>query len=335
VKKPEETPPAFFSCKFLLLTLARVCYIHSGRFPEILLLWKKIMQHIESMGDKWVALGVDPKNINGVINVTLELGGTRPVWNVKDEKIERMVMAWPNEGLLRSSVTVAGAPEGQLSAVAVAPLMEGFANEMKFIDAHGWKGGHAGELLAQHEGAELTLCFYDPLYFRDVEGLAKDSKRKFYLSGLCYGMRKALLDELTITEGPRYEQHAKEWMIANPTKTRLDVPALKIPLKGVTLIDATDHYCEYQCRASIFDVDSFDFGPGEAAKKIYRFGIALGNPADPVYVIVYAPADRISKNYIPQDGDDVDMIFWMQGRIADDPHEEGHSESIIPAPNAD
>ena len=52
------------------------------------------MQHLESMGDKWVALGVDPKNINGVINVTLELGGTRPVWGVKDENIERMVMAW-------------------------------------------------------------------------------------------------------------------------------------------------------------------------------------------------------------------------------------------------
>ena len=203
------------------------------------------MQHLESMGDKWVALGVDPKNINGVINVTLELGGTRPVWSVKDENIERMVMAWPSEGLLRSSVTLAGEPEGQLSAVAVSPLMEGFTNEMIFKSAYGWKGGHAGEILAQHEGSGLTLCFYDPLYFRDVEGLADGAKRKFYISGLCYGMRRALLDELTITEGPRYEQHAKEWMIANPSKTRLDVPALKIPLKGVTLID-TPQGTKYQ-----------------------------------------------------------------------------------------
>jgi len=293
------------------------------------------MQHIESMGDKWVALGVDPKNINGVINVTLELGGTRPVWNVKDEKIERMVMAWPNEGLLRSSVTVAGAPEGQLAAVAVAPLMEGFENEMVFKDAYGWKGGHAGEILAHHEDTGMTFCFYDPLYFRDIEGLAKDSKRKFYLSGLCYGLRRALLDELTITEGPRYEQHAKEWMIANPTKTRLDVPALKIPLKGLTVIDGTEHYCEYQCRANIFDVDSFDFGPGEAAKKIYRFGIALGNTAKPIYVIMYAPADRIDKNYVPKEGDDVDMIFWMQGRVVDEAAIEESPELTIPAPNAD
>ena len=116
-------------------------------------------------------------------------------------------------------------------------------------------------------------------------------------------------------------------MIANPTKTRLDVPALKVPLKGRTIIDSTDNYCEYQCRASIFDVDSFDFGPGEAAKKIYRFGIALGNPEDPLYAIIYAPAERIAKGYEPKEGDDVDMIFWMQGRIVDEPLTEEEVEA--------
>ena len=304
------------------------------------------MQHLESMGDKWVSLGVDPKEINGVITVTLELGGTRPCWSVKDDNVERMLMAWPQEGLLRSSVTVAGKPEGQLSAVAVAPLMEGFANELTVRGIHPWKGGHAGEIAAQPEVGLPPLCFYDPLYYRDVEGLAEGEKRTFFLSGLCYWMRRALLDELTITEGPQYEEHAKEWMKANPTKTRLDVPDLKIPLTGKTIIDVTDHYCEYQCRAHIFDVDSFEFGPGEAAKKIYRFGIAIGEAEHPVYLIIYAPASRCQKGYEPKEGDDVDMIFWMQGRIADpDNSADALSEEelaaqaeaavVIPEPNKD
>ena len=285
--------------------------------PNLYHQWKKTMQHLESMGDKWVSLGVDPKEITGVINVTLELGGTRPVWEVKDDEIERMLMAWPQEGLLRSSVTVAGKPEGQLSAVAVAPLMEGFSNQLTVRALHPWKGGHAGEIAAQPAQGLPPLWFYDPLYYRDVEGLADGETRSFYLSGLCYGLRRALLDELTITEGPYYEEHAKEWMKANPTKSRLDVPALKIPLHGKTIIDVTDNYCEYQCRAHIFDVDSFDFGPGEAAKKIYRFGIGIGDPENPVYIIIYAPASRCQKGYEPKEGDDVDMIFWMQGRIVD------------------
>ena len=90
-------------------------------------------------------------------------------------------------------------------------------------------------------------------------------------------------------------------------------------LHGKTIIDVTDNYCEYQCRAHIFDVDSFDFGPGDAARKIYRFGIALGNPESPLYAIIYVPAGRLAKGYEPKEGDDVDMIFWMQGRIVDDP----------------
>ena len=59
------------------------------------------MQHIESMGDKWFVLGVDSNAVLGVMATTLELGGTRPVWGMKDENVERMLMAWPSDSLLR------------------------------------------------------------------------------------------------------------------------------------------------------------------------------------------------------------------------------------------
>lgn len=304
------------------------------------------MQHLESMGDKWFPLGVGPEDISGVISTTLELGGTRPAWTVKDENMERMLMAWPKESLLRTSVIVAGSPEGQLTAVAVAPFMEGFANDLKVFDTYAWKDGHAGEIEAQPDGFP-PLWFYDPLYFRDIEGLAEGEIRRFYLSGLCYGMRKALLDELTITEGPAYEKHALEWMKANPSKTRLDVPALKIDLRGKNLLNVTDErYCEYQARVSIFDVDSFMFGPEQAQVKIYRFGIAFGHPDKPAYALIYAPEHVCFKGYVPQDGDEVDMIFWMQGRIADAEDGRGvfseeelaaqaEAAVVIPEPNKD
>ena len=274
------------------------------------------MQHSESMGDKWFPLGVGPQDISGVITTTLELGGTRPAWTMKDENIERMLMAWPKESLLRSAVVVAGKPEGQLPAVCVFPFMEGFANDMKFIDSYSWKDGHAGEIEAQAEGLP-PLWFYDPLFFRDVEGQTEGEVRSYYLSGLCYGIRRALLDELTITEGPAYEHHAIEWMKANPGKTRLDVPPLKVPLKGRTIVDICERYCEYQARAVIFDVDSFMFGPEKGQQKIYRFGVGLGDPRHPVYVIMYAPERICIKGYEPKEGDEVDMIFWLQGRVAD------------------
>ena len=273
------------------------------------------MEHLQSMGDKWFALGVKPEDITGVIATTLEYGGTRPVWSAKSASWERILMAWPNESLLRTSVIVAGKPEGELPAVAVAPFMEGFANDLVFRESYPWKDGHAGEILAQPDGF-YPLWFYDPLFFRDAPSLKEGETATFYLSGLCYGIRRALLDELTITEGPLYEQHAIKWMKENPSKTRLDVPPLKIPLKGQTIIDLFQHCCEYQCRAVIFDVDSFMFGPEQGQMKIYRFGIGFGDPKKPTYAIIYAP-ERVCGKYVPAENDEVDIVFWMQGRIAD------------------
>ncbi len=294
------------------------------------------MQHIESMGDKWFVLGVDSNAVLGVMATTLELGGTRPVWGMKDENVERMLMAWPSDSLLRSSVLMAGKPEGKLSAVAVAPLMEGFSNTLTIKDTYPWKGEHAGEILAGTDDFP-PFWFYAPLFFRDGTGDVQGKSFDFLLSGLCFGIRRALLDELTVTQGPAYEKHALEWMKQNPDKTRLDVPALKIPLKGRTLIDITDHCCEYQCRASIFDVDSFMFGPEKSQVKIYRFGVAFGNPEKPVYAIIYAPERVCYKGYEPKEGDDVDMIFWMQGRVADTEGQVAQEaeESVIPEPNKD
>ncbi len=274
------------------------------------------MQHSESMGDKWLPLGVGAQDVSGVIATTLELGGTRPVWSMKDETIERMLMAWPKESLLRSAVVVAGKPDGQLPAVCVFPFMEGFSNDMKFLESYSWKGGHTGEIVAQAEGLP-PLWFHDPLFFRDAADLKEGETRAYYLSGLCYGIRRALLDELTITEGPVYERHAIEWMKKNPGKTRLDVPPLKVPLKGRTIVDRCERCSEYQARAVIFDVDSFMFGPENGQMKIYRFGVGLGDPNHPVYVVIYASERICIKGYEPKEGDEVDMIFWLQGHIAD------------------
>ena len=55
------------------------------------------------------------------------------------------------------------------------------------------------------------------------------------------------------------------------------------------VIDLFQHCCEYQCRAVIFDVDSFMFGPEQGQMKIYRFGIGFGDPKKPTYAIIYAP----------------------------------------------
>ena len=139
----------------------------------------------------------------------------------------------------------------------------------------------------------------------------------FYLAGLCLGIRRALLDEMTVTKGPMYEAHAAKWMEAHPDKTRLDVPPLKVSLNGMRVLGPTERCSEYQGRVRIYDVDSFEFGPEGAREKVYRFGATFGAADTPLRLILYAPERICFKGYEPKEGHEVDVVFWMQGRVVD------------------
>lgn len=281
------------------------------------------MQHVEQLTDKWYPLLAASAMIPGVVATTLSQGGTRPVWNVEQGETQTMLMAWPERSLLRSAVVIRGPREGKLEPITVTPFLEGFPNLLTVVDAHPWgKGtdreGIQGEVLAQPEDKGDPLWFFDPLFFRDARvDLTPGVTQTFYLAGLCLGIRRALLDELTVTEGPRYEAHAAQWLEANPGKTRLDVPPLKVPLNGLRALGPTERCSEYQARARIYDVDSFDFGPEGAQEKVYRFGVTLGQNDTPLHFILYAPQRICVNGYEPREGHEVDVVFWMQGRVVD------------------
>lgn len=277
------------------------------------------MEHFEQLSDKWYPLLAAPAMIPGVVATTLSLGGTRPVWNVERGETQTMLMAWPERSLLRSSVVVKGPRDGKLEPVTVMPLLEGFPNLLTVVDVHPWgESGDVGEVLAQPEDEGDPLWFFDPLFFRDAGAdLTPGVTQTFYLAGLCLGIRRALLDEMTVTEGPTYEAHAAKWLEANPEKNRLDVPPLKVSLNGVRVLGPTDRCSQYQARARIYDVDSFDFGPEGAQEKVYRFGVTLGEREKPLHFILYAPHRICLNGYEPKEGHEVDVVFWMQGRVVD------------------
>lgn len=275
-------------------------------------------QHLEQLGDKWFPLLADPSMIPGVIATTLSQGGTRPVWNLETEDTQTMLMAWPERSLLRAGVVVKGPREGKLDPVVVVPLLEGFPNTLTVVDTHPWRGGEQGEVLAQPEDEAEPLWFFDPLFFRDARvDLTPGVTQTFYLAGLCLGIRRALLDEMTVTRGPMYEAHAAKWLEANPDRTRLDVPPLKVSLNGMRVLGPTERCAEYQGRARIYDVDSFLFGPEGAQEKVYRFGATFGTSDTPLHFILYAPERMCLKGYEPREGHEVDVVFWMQGRVVD------------------
>ncbi len=63
-------------------------------------------------------------------------------------------------------------------------------------------------------------------------------------------------------------------------------------------------------------VESFNFGPEGAEEKIYCFSASFGKDDKWLNLIMFAP-ERICNGYEPKEGDEVDLAFWMQGRVVD------------------
>ncbi len=283
------------------------------------------MQHIENMVKYWSTLLQDVKELPQVLAATTKHGGTRPVWQRNDGKLEHILLAWPAESTLRSATIVSGKPDGKLDPCTIIPFMEGIANELRVEKTYAWKNkieGSVGCAIGDADGGingeiDQVLWFYDPLYFRDKNiDLTEGVEQSFYMSGLCLAVRPALLDEITITSGPEYEARVALWLKQNPDKTRLDAPSLKIDMRGQRILAPTPIACEYQARATIHNVESFGFGPENGQVKVYRFVVTFGQKKH-LHLMMYAAAKVCQNNYEPKDGDEVDLIFWLQGRIAD------------------
>jgi len=138
-------------------------------------------------------------------------------------------------------------------------------------------------------------------------------RHSFTLAGLAYGVRKALLDDMTITSGPRFEYWAQKWLEENPGKAHLDVPPLKIALRGACILVPSPHYTVYQLRAPILGMGETEL----SGEKIYVLHVTFGlDTPQPLDLPLYASA-RVCKNYVPKEGDEIDAIMWLQGRLLD------------------
>jgi len=272
-------------------------------------------EHVEGLGDPWAALLVNPADLMPqVVGTVLKAGGTRPAWQTTYRDQEYMLIAWPQENPIRAAVIVRGEAGGKLTPASATPLLEGLPNDMTTEDLYPWSNGVEADVAACRNEEARPLWFYSPLYFRDRAALMTQGVRHtFMLAGLAYGVRRALLDDMTITDGPRFETWAEKWLEENPDKTRLDVPPLKISLRGACILLPSPQYTVYQLRAPILDVRESEL----SGEKVYILRLAFGlDTPQPLELPLYAPA-RVCKNYTPQEGDEIDAVMWLQGRLLD------------------
>ena len=171
-------------------------------------------QHFEGLGLQWgVLLGGMPQQLMPqVVATVLKAGGTRPAWRWNVNKTDFYLMAWPKDEPVRACVVMAG-PEGdKLHPLDAFPMAEGLPNDAKVAETHPWKVGVGGNVAVTMTEGRSPMWFYDPVFERDYDMLTEGVTQTFLLSGVCLSIRKALLDDITITKGPQFEVYAQDWL---------------------------------------------------------------------------------------------------------------------------
>ncbi|MDR1856746.1 MAG: hypothetical protein LBR22_06250 [Desulfovibrio sp.] len=271
--------------------------------------------HQEGLGQAWaVVTGQNPANVvPQVVGTVLHEGGTRPPWQWKRDGLEYVFMAWPSDQPIRAGVLMRGEEGGQMKPATAIPLIEGLPNDMCVEEVHPWQDGCGANVSVIMTEGHNPMWFYDPFYHRDQDDLTPGVTHTFLLAGLAFGLGRALLDEMTLTRGERFEAYAKAWLEENPGSSRLDVPPLKLRIAGRHLIFPGRFFCEYQIRAPVEKIDECMLERMPVKALYLRFPF---EDRPPMLLPVYA-TQLVLGEYAPKVGDEVDAYVWLQGRIAD------------------
>ena len=93
----------------------------------------------------------------------------------------------------------------------------------------------------------------------------------------------------------------------------LDVPPLKVSMKGRRMIMPGRRFCEYQIRGEVEEVRQGHLEQMPVTLMYMRF------PFDgraPMLLPIYA-SKMVLKDYEPQPGDEIDAYVWLQARVID------------------
>lgn len=271
--------------------------------------------HTPALGQVWTALtGQIPQNVISQITATvLEAGGTRPPWRWTSDHMEYMAMAWPQDQPIRACVLLSGPEGGQLKPVSVVPLLEGLPNDLTVEEIYPLPEGAGANIAVSMLEGKNPMWFFDPFYTRDKNDLTPGVTHTFWLAAAALGLRKAMLDQITLTSGPEYEAYAENWLRDHPGSKSSDVPPLKIDIAGKHFIMPGRFFGEYQLRAVIEKIEEWRLDRMPITVLYLSFPFDNRPPLHlPLYVSKY-----VAGNYEPEKGQDIEAYVWLEGRIID------------------
>jgi len=189
---------------------------------------------------------------------------------------------------------------------------EGPCTRLVVDEVKPWPNGIEGTVEAYMPEGD-SICFFDPYFFLNKEKYQEWAELDIALSALAYIVEKVEPEEAETAENPPPGLHAEQVAGIAPAADSATVPSQP---------DPDDYPAQYFPRGENGDSADIEFIVEEAVpvacigRLFWRMtGVIMRTDnALEMRIHVYA-SEQVLKGYVPQPGDDVLALAWVQGRL--------------------
>lgn len=200
-------------------------------------------------------------------------------------------------------------PDSNLFWSGYPVCAEGSNCRLIIDEIRSWDNGIEGTIEA-HVPDGGMVYFFDPYFFLNKNRYVVGEEVMVKLSALAYMVQKSQQLEIEITEGPMLEIHRQRLLEDDPNADVSSITSVPISMDGAAI---------YFPRGEDQDDAEVRFKVTETARFICEdrtfmrlSGIVMRPDSGDVYLNVFA-SEQVLGGYVPQVGDNVEAIVWMQG----------------------
>lgn len=174
-----------------------------------------------------------------------------------------------------------------------------------------WEYGIEGWIHASVTEEDVSITFFDTMFFTGSSELQPGNVVEYSLAGLAYRLAPIRMRSFAVRTGALWEMEKQRRLEEGESEEQADRPvdvhmtgaAIFLPREG-------DQCDEAQFQGVIEAIDVFDHD----RQKVYRLEMVLMRPGDDEFRLPVYVSERALEGYVPCHGDDVEGAMWVQGR---------------------
>ena len=204
-------------------------------------------------------------------------------------------------------------PDSNLFWSGYPVCAEGSSCRLVIDEIRPWDNGIEGTLEA-HVPDGGMVYFFDPYFFLNKDRYVVGEEVMVKLGGLAYMVQKSEQLEISITEGPMLEIHRQRLLDDDPSANVSSITSVPISMDGAAIyFPRGEDQDDAEVRFKVTETARFTC---EDRAFMRLSGIVMRSDSGDVCLNVYA-SEQILGGYVPQVGDNVEAVVWMQGFLAD------------------